>query len=396
MGFVSGRVTFRRFRMPGFVHTSIDDVFLERLNAAAFGRYGSAAADGVDMGWITPQHLFDVDFGAEKIAVGRFAQVNMRLERNTPPSSILRSYFAIEQEVARDASGRDFLSKKELREAKDAAKRRAESEARSGAFRRITSIPVIIDLERSMLYVGTTSAGAGEKLQRLFADTFETPLEPVTAHELAGRRAEELGLMRAYEDAKPAHFIDPPDEIDADAYTLDPEDRGFFGREFLTWIWYTVENVEGVFELVRNADVAATLIDLAQLKCDFNLTGTANLRCDSPARSVEARAALSVGKQPVKLGLILAARAGEWTLTLDGTKLDVTGLVLPQIEQKEKAAILEARCESMADLSDVLDELFTKFVQTRLSSEWNAVQKAMRQWVAGRKQAAQSALLASA
>lgn len=395
MGFTSGRMTFRRFRLPGFAHTSIDDVLLAKLNAAAFGRYGSAAADGVDIGWITPQHLFDTDFGAEKIAAGRFAQLALRLERNTPPSAILRSYFAMEQAVAREASGRDFLNKKELRQAKEAATSRAESEARSGAFRRISSFPAVIDLERGMLYFGSASSGVGERLQRLFADTFETPMEPVTAHELAARRTEDLGLRRAYEDAKPAHFIDPPDEIDGDVYGFNPEDRGFLGREFLTWVWHSVEHAEGVFDLLKHADVVATLIDQMQLKCDFNLTGSAALRCDAPARAVEARAALATGKQPVKLGMILAARAGEWSFALDGEKLDVIGLVLPPIELKDKTAILEARFESMADLGELIDELFGKFLQIRLSDKWSAEERAIRQWAAGWRQGSQ-ALLASA
>jgi hypothetical protein len=383
MGFASGRVTLRRFRVAGLNLSGIDDTFLEKLNAAAFGRYGSAAADGVDMGWITPHHLFDVDFAADKIAVGRFAHWSLRIERNSPPSAIVRSYYAMEQAAALEASGREFLNKRELREAKAAAVSRAEMEARSGAFRRIQAYPVILDLERAALYLHTTSNGVGERMQRLFADTFDARIETLTAHALAEHAVGELGAQRAWEDAKPVHFVNPPDDIDGDVYGLDPEDRGFLGREFLTWIWYTASQAEGVFELLRHADVAITPVMQMQLKCDFNLTGSTALRSDDPARSAEARAGLAAGKQATRMGMILAARVGEWTFALDGTTLDVTGLVLPQVDEKDKRVVLEERCGSLADLMDVLDELYGKFLRLRLSGEWSAVERAMREWAAG-------------
>ncbi|MCB9867869.1 MAG: hypothetical protein H6816_14685 [Phycisphaerales bacterium] len=385
MGLASGRVTFRRYRLGGLVHDCVDDVLLEKLNRAAFGRYGSAAADGVEIGWITPQHLFDVDFGGEKIAVGRFAHLMLRVDRNSPPAAIKRSYFLMEQAAALEASGKAFLTRSEQRQAKDAATQRAEAEARSGAFRRISAFPVLIDLERQALYFGSTSNGANDHLIRLFGDTFECPIEPVSAHSLAMRSADEQGGKRALEDARPAHFIEPPDEVDGDVYSLDPEDRGFFGREFLTCLWYGIERAEGVFELLQKADVAASLATHMQLKCDFNLTGTATLRCDAPARAAEARAALAIGKQPSRLGLMLAAQAGEWTFTLDGAKFDVSGLVLPPVEGEDKSAVLETRCTSLADLCAVLDGLFAAFMRVRLSGEWDAVARDIKRWaLAGR------------
>jgi hypothetical protein len=386
MGFASGRVTFRRYRLGAFVHDSIDDLFLEKLNRAAFGRYGSAAADGSEMGWVTPLHLFDVNFGVEKIAAGQFAHVVMRVDRNSPPAAIRRSYFAMEQQAALSASGKEYLNKQELRLANEAAGERAEAEARSGAFRRISAFPVLFDLERRTLYFGSTSVAANDRLVRLFADTFECALEAVSAHTLAVELGGTVGGKRALEDARPAHFVAPPDDVDGDVYGLDPEDRGFFGREFLTWLWYGVEQAEGVFELLKKADVAASIASQMQLKCDFNLTGSTALRCDAPGRAAEARAALAMGKQPARLGLLLAARTGEWSFTLDGAKLDVSGLVLPAGEAKDKAAELEARGESIANLCDVVDGLFAAFLRVRLSGDWAPLERDMTRWAANNRQ----------
>lgn len=383
MAFVSGPVTFRRYRVLRSDHKTIDDAMLSALAANAFGRYGAGADADVETGWVTTRHVFDVDFAADKIAAGRFAYFAMRMDRNSVPASILRSYVAIEEETALEVSGRDFLDKRERRDAKEAAKLRAEKEARSGAFRRITTVPVLFDVERSMLYFGSTGVAANDRLQRLFADTFDTVLEPMNAHAVAVDLADRVNQKRAIEDAKPAHLVQPPDDLAEGSLELDTEDRGFLGREMLSWLWHTVECAEGVFELLDKSDVAASIVKTIQLKCDFNLTGSATVRDDAPGSMAEARAAIAGGKQPVRMGLLLAARAGEWSLVLDGVNLDVSGLALPSSDERDPAAVLESRFEAVADLAGVIDALFEMFLRKRLAGEWKSTHEAMMRWAAG-------------
>ena len=391
MAFASGAVTFRRYRISGCKHQAVDDALLEALSANAFGRYGCAAEDDVEVGWITPQHLFDVDFAASRIAVGRFAHLCMRMDRNSAPAAILRSYVEIEQAVAREASGREYLTKKDKHQAKEIAAVRAEKEAKSGAFRRITTCPVLFDLERQALYVGSTAGKANEKLQRLFADTFDAVLEPVTAHKLALRIGGANGQRRSLEDARPAHLVAPPEEIDGDVYSLDPEDRGFLGREFLSWLWHRVDSAEGMIELLGKTDVAACVTKVICLRCDFNLNGSAVIRADAPASLPESRAALASGKQPTKMGLLLGARTGEWSFVLDAVPMDVSALTLPPPKESDAAARMEERFESIAELAEVLDALFAVFLRSRLSSAWPKTLKAMTKWAAVTRQQVQPA-----
>ncbi len=383
MGLASGAVAFRRYRVHNNRFTTVDDAMVEALTANGFGRYGAAADDDVEVGWITPNHLFDTSFAGEKIACGRFVFCNMRMDRNSVPGSVLRSYVAMEEEAALEASGREFLGRKEKREAKEAARLRADKEARSGAFRRITSYPLLWDLDKQMLYFGNSANAANDKFMRLFCDTFEAVLEPVNAHHAAVAIAESAGRRREIEDARPAHLIPPPDDVDGDVYGLDPEDRSFFGREFLSWLWYATEQSEGTFDLLDKADVAASIARLIHLKCDFNLSGSAMLRADAPARALEGRAGLAAGKQPAKLGLLLAARSGEWSFVLDGVTLDVSGLTLPQTEEKDAIARLEERFESIAEAAGVMDALFAEFMRRRLSGDWDALLKNMCKWATG-------------
>ena len=122
----------------------------------------------------------------------------------------------------------------------------------------------------------------------------------------------------------------------------------------------------------------------ANLKCDFELTGAVSVRGDAPARMKESKAALATGKQPTRLGLLLASRLGEWALTLDGPTLGVFGLQIPagDDDDADKTQILESRCESVSDLCGSLDLLFQRFLRLRLSKEWDAVHTRIAMWIA--------------
>jgi predicted short-subunit dehydrogenase-like oxidoreductase (DUF2520 family) len=386
MGFAAGAATFRRYRVTRGKCAQLDDAFVKALIDHAFGRHGTVDS-GEEYGWVTPEHLFDVRFAAEKIEAGRFAHFFFRVDKLAPPASIARSYVAMEQAAALEVSGRAFLTKQEKRQAKEAAVARAETEARSGAFRRISAWPVLLDLDRQMLYFATTSQQANEKLQKLFEETFDAALEPVNAHTLAVRAVEPSGQRRSLEDARPAHMIEPPTDVDGDVYSLDPADRSFLGREFLTWLWFTVDRAEGLIQLLGKQDAACSIVRAMQLRCDFNLTGSVAVRGDGPAAMAEARQALRTGKQPIKMGMLLAAPAGEWSFTLDGAKLDVSGAALPASEEKDPVTKLEARGESIADLAEAIDDLYSAFLKLRLSGEWAARLRDMRQWAADRPEA---------
>ncbi len=390
MAFASGSVTFRRYRVIGCPFECIDDRFLEALTAHGFGRHQSAADDGRQIGWISPLHLFDVDFAAERVAAGPYAHFRMRLDRITPPASILKSYVEIEKLAALEASGRDYLTREEQRQARDGAAARANKEAASGAFRRISACPVLFDLEGRCFYAGSTSDALNDRIRALFEDTFDARLEPVTVHALAADLASELGLSRNFEDARPAHLVPVPDGIDGDFFTSDPADRGFLGREFLSWIWYRVDRAEGLFRLAGGngqrtmpaGELAASIVTAAQLRCDFNLTGRTTIRTDAPTSVPEASAAIASGKQPTKLGLILGGSTGEWTLALDGLRFDVSGLTLPPSQQPTPAARLEERADAVVEAGRQLDALFATFLQTRLSSDWPAELGRMSAWAA--------------
>ena len=390
MGFASGRVSFRRYHIQGRCPRTIDERLINKLNENAFGRSTETSPDATKYGWITPSHLFDTAFDLVKVSAGRFLHLSLRIDRLGPPANVMGSYRRIEELAILAATGRPKLSRAQRREAREAAVARADKEARTGAFRRITAHPLVVDLEHQTVYFAATSNTAHERLAALFAHTFDAKLEPLGAAEVALAIAETTDLIRAYHDALPVHLVDTPDGA---AETTAAGDQSFLGREFMTWLWYELETGDGTLPLNpdgRNhlpAEVAILIDKTLSLDCDYDLNGKDILHADGPTALPEAKAALHLGKQPTRMGLVLAADGDEYSLTLDATGLNIRGLKLPDVDEPNPQAKIEARCEHMVTLCAILENLYATFLKARLGDEAPALLDELRTWARGETRA---------
>ncbi len=386
MGFASGAVSYRRFYITGKCAEASSASWREGFAKNAFGEYGSASSDGVEVGWIVPDHLFDVDFSdASRITFGRYLFAAMRMDRILPPAQIVKSYRRMEEVAALNASGKEFLSKSEKREAKEAADQRADEEARRGAFRRTAGYPLLIDTEKGIVYFGQLGSKSSDKLMILFADTFDTTLVPAHAEETAFRLVQKLDLSRKFDDVIPMRLVDPPMRMmEGDTDSQQEHDRAFLGREMLTWLWFVASQREGALTLANSKEVGFALHQMLELTCVFDLTGKDSIRTDAPSTAPEALAAMRVGKQPTKAGLLLAARGLDASLNLDGATGNVSGLKLPQPEEPlPPRDLLEYRFDAIRETSVLLDEIYAAFLKVRLSDGFRDELREMKNWALG-------------
>ncbi len=384
MSFVSGSVSFQRLAIRGAFPQEVDDRFVARLTARSFGR-SAAAGDETQTGWIGPRHVLDTQVLAETITVGQFVQVAMRVDRLSVPANVLRAYAALEEAAALEASGRAQLSRTEQRRARQAAQDRAAKEVRAGTYRRMTAYPVLIDLAQRTVYLGTLGAAAADRLMVLFSETFGARLEPLNAERVATTVLDRAQRVRQLEQLAPFTLVRPPAEAEV-AGSGTSTDMGFLGKEFLTWLWYRTEAEENSLRVISGDDVTVMLDRVLRLQCDFGMTGSDVITADGPTSLPEARAALASGKQPLKAGLVLGSPRGEFRLTLDGPRLAVSGLVLPEGSAgAEPAARLEARLEAVADAAGLLDALFEMYLLERTSKGWEAELGRMRTWATGKR-----------
>ena len=331
MAFASGPVSFQRFQITGAGIAEVDDAFVDVLTARAFGKTG-VLSDDIQLGWIGPNHLFETEILADSIAFGRFAHLALRVDRLKAPPNVVKSYVNMEQQIALQSSGRDFLSRGEKRLAKQAALDRVEKEIRGGGFRRMNSHPVLIDLEEGTVYLAALGANVADQLMQLFSDTFDGGLEPADVERTTLRLMSGTKHARAIENLTEGALVRPPDGYDQDGAKFSTDDLAFLGKELLSWLWYQIESDEGALQLASGDHIVVMIDQMLRLKCDFGMTGTDLITADGPTELPEARAALGIGKQPNKAGMIIGGPSGEFRLKLDATRLSVSGLILPQAD----------------------------------------------------------------
>ncbi|MGQ9649578.1 MAG: hypothetical protein ACUVXJ_05680 [Phycisphaerae bacterium] len=391
MAFDSGSISFKRFFVSGQRPRQVDEALLEQLATKAIGADSIQTADHSEIGWATGEHILDTEFGFAKNVVADGLYFALRIDTNKPPTELVRSYQKINEQAMLQATGREFLSKAQRREAKEQALARLDSEAKSGAFKRMKQIPVFWDLPRNELYFGSAGNAAAESLMLLFRETFDRGIVAASAGEIAARWAAASGESRLFEDCRPAHFVTPPEGAGEASAGHGDEGRtnDFLGTEWLTWLWYATQVESPTITTARSGAVTVLFEKLVQMRCAFRLSGTVAVSSDSPTRLPEALVALSGGKLPVRTAMQIEAQGNTFSFAVRGDAMVFSGVQLPPPEDANSArAVFEDRIAKLRDLIDAGDGLYTVFLKRRLSSKWPQTLSAMRAWIASCRHAA--------
>jgi len=150
----------------------------------------------------------------------------------------------------------------------------------------------------------------------------------------------------------------------------DPRALDFLGWEFLTWLWYRTEAQGGVFELEKG-DVSLVFNDFVALTESGGEGEQSILRKGSAHRSPEARLALRTGKTVTSARLEVAREDRTYTLTVDGETLHLRSVRYPKPQESDPADRELERLEALEEASDILDGLFSHFLQVRLDGAWD-------------------------
>jgi hypothetical protein len=383
MGFLSGRVTFVRYRVSGESPLPFNEETLEAVSNHAIGRHGGAdPTDGVHMGWSGGRHVLDMTFELGQNVVNDALHLGMRVDADKIPGDLLRAYTQIELDAraAGNPSGKPTKAQRE--EAKEAALVLAEAEAADGRFRRRKMYPVLWDGQTGTLYAGVTSLAVLDRLLPLFRETFDRSLEPVTAGSLTRDIARELGRFDAVDAAPPLTLFGEADEPASVVWAeSDPTSIDYWGNEFLLWLWYTLQSQGDTIALSDGSEVTVMVAKTLTLDCPRGQTGRDNMTTEGPTRMPEALRALQTGKLPRKAGLILDRQGSQYDLTIQAETLSVSGLGLPKAEDVSRDDAKLARVDALRHLTETLDLLFGAYVRRRLSNEWMSELTQIRSWL---------------
>ncbi len=162
----------------------------------------------------------------------------------------------------------------------------------------------------------------------------------------------------------------------------------FLGYEFLTWLWYTIEND---FDLLKKSDNQIVSFEIGNRIVLENRRNdaveTITIKGDD-AGLEEGLLALKKGAQVTEMNLAYKSGELEWFFTIKGESLNLSNLKIPAtgpIETKddiEGALIEKASLYEM--LFDFIDRLFTDFITLRVSEGWKKrVALQIKSWILG-------------
>lgn len=383
MGFLSGRVTYNRYRVGGHSPLPFGEEVLEQVERQRIGRRAPADPnEAVSSGWSGGDHVLDTTFDLAKNVVNDALHLAMRVDTDKVPGSLLRAYTRIETDARAKDNPSGFPTKSQRLEAKEAARVRAEAESADGRFRRLAHYPVLWDGRENVLYAGATSASVLDRLLTLFRETFDRTLEPITAGSLAQTQAEARGAARPVEEYGPTGFIGEDASYSSVAWSGGDASRpDFWGNEFLLWLWHTLQADTDTIALPDGSEAAVMVAKTLTLDCPRGETGRDCLTNEGPTRLPEAFRALQAGKLPRKAGLIVVRQGQQYELTIQAETLAVSGANMPKIEGASGSEIAVARVDGLRHLVETLDLLYDAYGRCRTGPDWDAELGRIRLWL---------------
>ena len=160
----------------------------------------------------------------------------------------------------------------------------------------------------------------------------------------------------------------------------------FIGFEFLTWLWFIMENHP---EILKAADPDLVSLDIGNrlvLEKTRNKPNESITIKGDQAGLEEGVLSLKKGAVVTQLNLIYKAGSHEWRFSVKGESLNISGLKTPPtgpVEKKEdiEGAVLE-KVFLYEKVLGLLNSLYKAFIRLRVSTRWeNEVVPQMRRWI---------------
>lgn len=155
--------------------------------------------------------------------------------------------------------------------------------------------------------------------------------------------------------------------------------------EFFVWLWFTTEKEGGTLHL---GDDPGTIDVWVDERLSFRAPDEDKVRAvmtgENTAVAPEARAALLSGKVVRDLQLHLRREEREYTVTLRGVHLDLSGAKLPAHAADGAEALVLERMFLYEELWFLVGALYRRFAEERTATNWRGeTLPAIRAWASG-------------
>jgi len=161
----------------------------------------------------------------------------------------------------------------------------------------------------------------------------------------------------------------------------------FIGDEFLTWLWYIIENdpqlLSQIDKELASLEIGSRMVLANRHQKDSGETVTIK---GEEANMDEGLLALKKGAMVAEVNFLYRSGDHEWRFNLKGESLNFSSLKVPEtgkIETKEdvEGAVIEKvfLCEKVINL---FNGLFGHFIKLRVSNDWSAkTVPSIRKWI---------------
>lgn len=159
----------------------------------------------------------------------------------------------------------------------------------------------------------------------------------------------------------------------------------FLGNEFLTWIWFLIENDDATIAKCVE-DAAELLVGNRMVLINRWANGMETITIKGDAAGLEeGLLALSKGALVTEINLIFKSASLQWQFSIKGESLSFSSFKLPETGAAEQPEEMEGLILDKLYLYEkpfqFIDALYRKFISLRLSDKWQETQLHMRKWI---------------
>jgi len=162
------------------------------------------------------------------------------------------------------------------------------------------------------------------------------------------------------------------------------ETTRFLGGEFVLWLWFSRDVLDGVLAIPGQGVVEIALESSLVLVDPLEDKERVTIRGRDPLGSPEAEHALLLGKLPRQVGLRFTFEQNEWVATLDAASFALSSVKLPALLSEGEEEHFHERLRFLEQLHDLVQGLYRQFLRVRLSPDWESgLLPAMQRWLRG-------------
>jgi hypothetical protein len=361
MSFEKGTFAFSIFRLSKKLPENVLERFSERK-----AKKLDSLKEEEEIGWVSGRHLLERRIEEDTAIFGGAYYLHLRTAQRKIPTALLNAECRMAELNYMQENGTDFVPSKTRKEIKENI-----TALRIGSMPpQISGIPLIIDRNTEILYLGTASTKAIDTFMTCFSETFPTI-------EVMQITLEDLMLRNFHEPLEALPNINFSEKSKSNC--IEPT------WDFLTWLWYYSETEEGRLKVKDVGDFRCGIdgpITLAFVDDETGGAGETTLKKGVPQVSAEAKIALEVGKKLKKAKIVILEKGNIWSGTMDANKFTFSGFDIPDGEEMDPYGKFEERVNNLDIFRLAIEGYFKLFATTFLGDNAEEEIKKIQKWCA--------------